>query len=75
MGIFESLMENEKIRHSVVSFNLATKDAVARGKTGEEQKWCFSERVSSLSLEFWPIRPSKFFGARRKIVLLGEAYE
>ena len=52
MGIFESLMEKDKIRHSVVSFNLETKDAVARGKMGEEQKWCFSERVSSFSLDF-----------------------
>ena len=51
MDNFESLMEKNKIRHSVVSFNLETKDAVARGKTGEEQKWCFSERTSNLSLD------------------------
>ena len=69
-------MENDKIRHSVVvSFNLETKDAVAGGKTGEEQKWCFSEKVSSFSLDFWAIRPSKFFEARRKVVLRGEVYE
>ena len=52
MGIFESLMEKDKIRHSVVSFNLETKDAVAGGKLGKEHKWCFSERVS--------VRPEKF---------------
>ena len=51
MDIFESLMEKDKIRHSVVSFNLETKDAVAGGKTGEEQKWCFSERTSNFSLD------------------------
>ena len=33
-----------------------------------------SERESSFSLEFWAIRPSEFFGARRKAVLRGEAY-
>ena len=60
MGIFESLMEKDKIRHSVASFNLETKDAVAGGKMGEEHKWCFSERVSSFSLDLWAIRPSNF---------------
>ena len=74
MDIFESLMEKDKIRHSVVSFKLETKDAVAGGKTGEEHKWCFSERVSTLSLDFWAIRPSKFFGARRKAALRIEGY-
>ena len=74
MDIFESLMEKDKIRHSVVSFNLETKDAVAGGKTGEEKKWCFSERVSCFSLDFWAIRPSKFFGAKRKDALRIEAY-
>ena len=38
-------------------------------------KFCdFSERVSSFSLDFREIRPSKFFGARRKAVQHGEAY-
>ena len=35
---------------------------------------CFSERVSSFSLDFLLIRPSEFFGARRKVALRGEAY-
>ena len=36
---------------------------------------CFSERVSSFSLSLRAIRPSEFFGARRKVVLRGEAYK
>ena len=35
---------------------------------------CFSERVSSFSLDLWAIRPSEFFGARRKVVLRRETY-
>ena len=35
---------------------------------------CFSERVSSFSLDLWAIRSSKFFGPRRKAALRGEAY-
>ena len=34
----------------------------------------FRERVSHLSLDFWLIRPSEFFGARRKVALRSEAY-
>ena len=30
---------------------------------------CFSERVRDFSLDFWLIRPSEFFGTRRKVVL------
>ena len=30
------------------------------------------ERESHFSLELWLIRPSEFFGARRKVVLRGE---
>ena len=35
----------------------------------------FSERDSHSSLKYWAIRPSKFFEARRKVVLRDEAYE
>ena len=31
--------------------------------------------MCSFSLGFWAIRPSKFFGARRKVTLRDEAYE
>ena len=34
----------------------------------------FRERMSNFSLRSWQIRPSEFFGARRKVVLSGEAY-
>ena len=34
----------------------------------------FRERVRDFSLDFWLIRPSEFFGARRKVVLRGKAY-
>ena len=33
----------------------------------------FRERVSHFSLDFREIRPSEVFGARRKVVLRGEA--
>ena len=32
------------------------------------------ERERDSSLKYWAIRPSKFFGARRKVVLCREAY-
>ena len=35
---------------------------------------CFSERVSNFSLDFWLIRQSEFFVARRKVALRGETY-
>ena len=35
---------------------------------------CFRVRERDFSLKYWAIRPSKFFGARRKAVLRGEAY-
>ena len=34
----------------------------------------FSERVRDFSLDFWLIRPSDFFGAKRKAALRSEAY-
>ena len=34
----------------------------------------FRERVRDFSLDFWLIRPSDFFGARRKVALRSEAY-
>ena len=34
----------------------------------------FSERMSTFSLEYRAIRPSEFFGTRRKTVLRGEGY-
>ena len=34
----------------------------------------FRERRCPFSLDYQAIRPSEFFGARRKVVLRGEAY-
>ena len=34
----------------------------------------FRERVRDFSLDFWLIRPSNFFGARKKVALRSEAY-
>ena len=44
----------------------------------KEMQWLdflvFSERVRDFSLDFWLIRLSNFFGARRKVALRSEAY-
>ena len=34
----------------------------------------FLVRECGLSLDFWAIRPSEFFGTKRKVALRGEAY-
>ena len=45
-----------------------------RGIRCNRLQWRFSfrERERDISLNFQQIRPSKFFGARRKVVLRGE---
>ena len=43
-----------------------------RGRNSELSFFYFRERVCHFSLRSWTIRPSEFFGARRKIVLRGE---
>ena len=45
------------------------------GRCSRLQDLCFRERECSFSLGFWAIRPSKFFGARRKAALRSESYE
>ena len=47
---------------------------MGEGEDAVADFWCFSERVSSFSLDLQAIRPSKFFGARRKAVLRDKAY-
>ena len=46
------------------------------GIKGSQWLWLlsFSEREGHFSLKYRAIRPSKVFGARRKVVLRGEAY-
>ena len=34
----------------------------------------FSERVRDFSLDYWLIRPSDFFGVRRRVALRSETY-
>ena len=58
--------------HSVISY-ISRKEA----KNGRDLQWAWrfdsSERERDFSLDFRAIRPLKFFGARRKAVLRGEA--
>ena len=62
--------------HSVISYLKSQK----RENVGDAVgcwKWDFSfsrERKSHFSLDLRLIRPSKFFGARRKVVLRDDAY-
>ena len=47
---------------------------MGEGEDAVADFWCFSERVTSFSLDLQAIRPSKFFGARRKSDLRDKAY-
>ena len=60
--------------HSIILFLQKAKRKLGEGEK-ERQKvlfFIFSERKCNISLRFWAIRPSEFFGARRKVVLRGE---
>ena len=67
--------ENDKIMHSLIIFKLE------KGKNVRERNvrcmgygwFLFRERRTSFSLNFWLIRLSEFFEARRKVVLHGKA--
>ena len=64
----------DKIENSAVFLKLETNRAVG-WKGGK--RWIFegfSERGSAFSLKSPAIRPSEFFGTRRKVALRGEAY-
>ena len=74
--IFGMLMIIGQNMHSIISYLKSQKE-----KTWERQwgcwKWNFSfsrERETHFSLDLRLIRPSEFFGARRKVILRGEAY-
>ena len=45
-----------------------------RGRCSGHENGDFSERVKDFSLDFWLIRLSDFFGARRKVALRSKAY-
>ena len=68
--------ENDKIMHSVILFKLK-RDKNVRGRNVRCSGYgwfVFRERRTSFSLNFWLIRPSEFFGARRKVALCSKAY-
>ena len=51
------------------------KRAGEKGKnTYNSRIFIFRERISNFSLDLRAIRPSEFFGARRKVALRSEAY-
>ena len=60
----------------VVSFKQKKrKRAGEKGKnTYSSRIFIFRERISNFSLDLRAIRPSEFFGARRKVALRGEAF-
>ena len=68
--------ENDKIMHGVILFKLKK----GQKREGEPENdavaifGVFRERMTSLFLDSRLIRPSEFFGARRKVVLCSKAY-
>ena len=64
-----------KLENSVISLIQKQRPKYGEPKNGQ---WLvvlvFSERERDFSLDLWAIRPSKFFGAKRKAALLIEAY-
>ena len=76
MSFFELFKLDNKTKNEYYSASQIQKGR-KREKLGEndsEQNGGFRERTSDFSLEYRAIRPSEFFGTRRKVVLLGEAY-
>ena len=69
-------MRYDKILNSVISYIQKGRRKRAGEKRihSEHKVWFSSERVSTLSLRSQLIRPSDFFGARRKVSLRSEAY-
>ena len=74
-GIF-GILNEEKDKTSNSDHLLSSKAKRKRaGEGGNLQRlgfWVFSERVSDFSLRSQAIRPSDFFGTRRKVVRRGE---
>ena len=67
-----------KDKKSIVS-SLLFKDQTKKtcwGRKGSQWLWIlsFSEKESHFSLKYRAIRPSKVFGAKKKVVLHGEAH-
>ena len=74
MVILEFVLNDNKTKWNSDLLHLKKeKKKTCRGDAGTHFQ-TFRDRGSSFSLSFWVIQPSKFFGARRKGVLRGEAY-
>ena len=65
------LCDNRRKVNSVISFIKNTKTKTCWRRNCLQWLWIlsFSERESHFSLKYRAIRPSEFFGARRKVVL------
>ena len=65
------LCDNRRKVNSCISFIKNTKTKMCWRRNCLQWLWIlsFSERESHFSLKYWAIRPSEFFGARRKVVL------
>ena len=71
-GIIKFVLNDNKTKTVIVSSPTFIKRSQNVGKKRGDAVaifLCFSERVSSFSLDLRAIRPSEFFGARRKVVL------
>ena len=72
---FRILNDNGTKQRTVTFSLLKTKRCSGWGRgRAEHENGVFRERKTSFSLDFWEIRPSEVFGARRKAALRGEAY-
>ena len=72
---FRILNDNGTKQRTVTFSLLKTKRCSGWGRRhAEHENGVCRERRTSLSLDFWEIRPSEVFGARRKATLRGEAY-
>ena len=72
-ALFEMLMN--ETNKSIVMFSKGKRSKTCRGRhfSGSELRFCyFRERVYIFSLRSRVVRPSEFFGPRRKVVLCSE---
>ena len=77
MALFECLMR-KKTKEPIVSSSPKLKDKEKLQEEAKNGQWAgvaeFRERKCTFSLDFRPIGPSVLDGARRKVILRGEAY-
>ena len=70
---FWKFLNEEKTKRNSCLLHLKRRKTKRAGKRCSELSFHFLKRESTFSLDFRAIRPSKFFGARRKVVLRDEA--